>query len=59
MEEITEKKKRGGARPNSGRKATPYKFHLNVRITKEANDLIAGIEKKSEYVDELIKQANK
>ena len=50
---------RGGARPNSGRKATPYKFPLNVRITKEANDLIAGIEKKSEYIDELIKKANK
>lgn len=60
MEENTEKKsKRGGVRPGSGRKATPYKFPLNVRITKEANDLIAGIEKKSEYVDELIKQANK
>lgn len=59
MEEITEKKnKRGGARPGSGRKVTPYKIRLNVRITPEAADMIAGIQAKSEYIDELIKQAN-
>ena len=60
MEEITEKKsKRGGARPGSGRKATPYKVPLMVRITPEANDIIASVENKSEYIDELIKKDNK
>lgn len=59
MEEITEKKKRGGARPGSGRKQTPYKVPLNVRITQEAADMIDGITAKSEYIDKLIKKANK
>lgn len=58
MEEI-KKSKRGGARPGSGRKVTPYKIPLNVRITQEAADMIAGITAKSEYIDELIKKANK
>lgn len=60
MEQKEEKKsKRGGARPGSGRKVTPYKIPLNVRITQEAADMIAGITAKSEYIDELIKQTNK
>lgn len=60
MEEITEKKsKRGGARPGSGRKPTPYKVPLNVRISQEAADMIDGITAKSEYIDKLIKEANK
>lgn len=54
-----EGKKRGGARPGSGRKTTPYKVPLMVRITPEANEIIAGVENKSEYIDELIKKNNK
>ena len=53
------KPKRGGARPGSGRKVTPYKIPLNVRITQEAADMIADIPAKSEYIDGLIKKDNK
>lgn len=55
MEEI-KKPKHGGARPGSGRKVTPYKIPLNVRITQEAAELIANIPAKSEYIDQLIKK---
>ena len=57
MEE-EKKSKRGGARPGCGRKATPYKIPLNVRISQEAADMIADIPAKSEYIDELIKRDN-
>ena len=56
---IEQKSKRGGARPGCGRKVTPYKIPLNVRITKEAADMIANIPAKSEYIDELIKNDHK
>ena len=60
MEQNEQKKsKRGGARPGSGRKVTPYKIPLNVRITQEAADMIADIPAKSEYIDGLIKKAAK
>lgn len=58
MEQVKKTTGRGGWR-GGGRPVTAYKVPLMVRITKEANDLISGIEKKSEYIDELIKQANK
>lgn len=58
MEEqnIEKKSKRGGARPGSGRKVTPYKIPLSVKITQEAADKMATIEKKSEFIDKLIKE---
>jgi len=54
MEE--QKKQRGGARQNAGRKVTPYKVPLNVRITQEAADIMARHPNKSEVVDQLIKE---
>lgn len=56
MEQEEKKSKRGGARPGSGRKVTPYKIPLNVKITQEAADKMAAIEKKSETIDRLIKE---
>lgn len=51
-----QKKQRGGARQNAGRKVTPYKVPLNVRITQEAADIMARHPNKSEVVDQLIKE---
>lgn len=59
QQEEPKKSKRGGARPGSGRKVTPYKIPLNVKITQEAADKMATIEKKSEFIDQLIKKAIK
>ena len=50
-----EKSKRGGSRPNSGRPANDRKFSLNVRISKEANDIVCAQHNKSEFIDNLIK----
>jgi hypothetical protein len=54
--EQEQKKQRGGARQNAGRKVTPYKVPLNVRITQEAADIMARHPNKSEVVDQLIKE---
>ncbi len=54
MERISNK--RGGYRPNSGRPANDRKFSLNVRISKEANDIVNAQGNKSEWIDNLIKQ---
>lgn len=51
-----QKKQRGGARQNAGRKVTPYKVPLNVRITQEAADIMASHPNKSEIIDLLIKE---
>ena len=51
-----QKKQRGGARQNAGRKVTPYKVPLNVRITQEAADIMAHHPNKSEVIDQLIKE---
>lgn len=48
--------RRGGARPNSGRPSNDRKYMLNVRISKEAHDIICEQKNKSEYIDNLIKQ---
>jgi hypothetical protein len=54
--EQEQKKQRGGARQNAGRKVTPYKVPLNVRITQEAADIMARHPNKREVVDQLIKE---
>ena len=53
MERLT--KQRGGYRPNSGRPTNDRKFVLNVRISKEANDIVCAQPNKSEFIDKLIK----
>lgn len=45
---------RGGVRPTTDRK-----IPLMVRISQEAADIIAGVKNKSEYIDTLIKNANR
>ncbi len=47
--------KRGGARQGAGRKTNDRNYPLHVRISREANDLLATIPNKSEYIDNLIK----
>ena len=42
-----------------GRPVTAYKVPLMVRITQEAADKLADVPNKSEYIDELIKNAGK
>lgn len=54
-----ETKKRGGSRPGSGRPANDRSYTLHVRISKEANDRLAAVSNKSEYIDNLIKQDGK
>lgn len=47
--------RRGGARPGAGRKVTPYKEILYVRISKEAMDIVnRHASNRSEYIDKLI-----
>jgi len=45
---------RGGVRPTTDRK-----IPLMVRISQEAADIIADVRNKSEYIDTLIKNANR
>ena len=47
--------KRGGARQGAGRKTNDRNYPLHVRISQEANDLLATIPNKSEYIDNLIR----
>jgi len=51
--------KRGGARQGSGRKANDRNYPLHVRISREANDMLAIIQNKSEYIDNLIRNDGK
>ena len=53
---MEEMKKRGGARPNSGRPRNDRNYTLNVKISKEANDRLLSVGNKSEFIDNLIKQ---
>lgn len=52
------KKKRGGFRAGSGRPPTDRKFAISVRVSKDAFEMLAKIDNKSEYIDNLIKQNN-
>lgn len=45
----------GGKREGAGRKVTPYKKSLMVRISDEAYDIIKDKKNKSEYIDTIIK----
>lgn len=56
-EEAKKTSGRGGRREGSGRPVTALKVPLMVRISQEAADKLAGVKNKSEYIDELIKQA--
>lgn len=52
-----EQKKRGGARPNAGRKPSVLRnIPLLVRIDKEASEKIAKVANKSEFINNLIKE---
>lgn len=53
---MEEKKQRGGSRPGSGRPANDRSYTLHVRISKEANDKLASVPNKSEFIDSLIKK---
>ena len=52
---MEEKKKHGGYRHGSGRKATDRNVPLMVRITQEAADKLAAVKNKSEFIDNIIK----
>lgn len=49
--------RRGGARPNAGRKKNDRKIPLMVRISPEAAERLERIKNKAEYIDTLIKQS--
>ena len=53
-----EQKKRGGYRPNAGRKNTGRERRLHIRISEEAYDKLQTLEKTSfsEAIDKLIKR---
>lgn len=53
---MTEKKNRGGARPNSGRHPLGRNVPLMVRITPEASELLNTVDNKSKFVDAVIKK---
>ena len=53
----TEKKQRGGRRPNSGRPTNDRNIAISVRVSQEAFDKLNRLTKnKSEYLDNLIKE---
>ena len=54
-----QKKQRGGSRPGAGRPANDRNYPLHVRISQEANGLLATIPNKSEYIDNLIRNHGK
>lgn len=47
----------GGARPGGGRPPTNRNVSVNFRISQEAADLLNKQKNKSEYIDNLIKEA--
>ena len=47
---------RGGYRPNAGRKPTGRNNSLQIMISDEAKELLAGRKNKSEYIDYLIRK---
>ena len=49
--------RRGGARPNAGRKRNDRKIPLMVRISPEAAAILERAKNKAEYIDTLIKQS--
>lgn len=54
---MEESKKRGGKRPNAGRKPSVLRnIPLLVRIDKEAYDKISKVSNKSECINNLIKE---
>ncbi len=54
--ETKSKNARGGARQGSGRPSTDRTIMLSVRISQKAYEKISTVKKKSECIDELIKQ---
>ena len=56
MEETKKKTGRGGRREGSGRKALGKKA-VTLKLSDESVEILARQENKSEFVDELIKQA--
>ena len=54
---MEQEKKRGGRREGAGRKANDRSIPVLVRITKEAADKLNTVGNKSEFIDNLIKQA--
>lgn len=53
MEEIQEKKQRGGARQGAGRKKTRGGT-LAIRTTIEAAEILSKVESKTDFVNEAI-----
>ena len=54
---MEQEKKRGGRREGAGRKANDRSIPVLVRITIEASDKLNTVGNKSEFIDNLIKQA--
>lgn len=54
---MQEKKQHGGPRPGSGRPTTDRDYPVTIRLSKEAYDKLQHITKKSQFLDELIKQS--
>lgn len=54
---MEQEKRRGGRREGAGRKANDRSIPVLVRITKEAADKLNTVGNKSEFIDNLIKQA--
>ena len=50
------KSKRGGVRPNAGRKPSGRNIQLLVRIDKEAHEKISKVANKSEWINNVIKK---
>lgn len=57
--EIIKKNTHGGYRPGGGRPPTNRNISVNFRISKEAADILNKQKNKSEYIDNLIKEAAK
>lgn len=51
------KDKRGGARPNSGRKKGEDKTTISVRLSREAMEILNSLPKgtRNEYIEKLIR----
>lgn len=47
---------RGGRREGSGRKVTPYKIPISVKVSQEAFEILQTKKNKTEYIDEIIRR---
>lgn len=54
---MNERNNWGGARPGGGRPPTNRTISVNVRISPEAAEVLKQQKNKSEYIDNLIKEA--